>query len=81
MPDDILAEYNQIQEYLNHEEASTKQDIEVESKTKTISNKDEKQVQVAFGIMANLALQECGIVISPEVDTGRGTVDFNFRKV
>lgn len=114
MPDDILSEYNQIQEYLNYEEASTKGDTEVESKTKTINNKDdfykkvdyliatfkhyiehkkvhilfnnkmgqanEKQVQVVFGMMANLALKECGIVISPEVDTGRGTVDFQLSK-
>jgi hypothetical protein len=40
----------------------------------------EKQVQAVFGMMANLALQESGIVISPEVDTGRGPLIFNFRK-
>lgn len=114
MPDDILSEYNQIQEYLNPEEKSTKQDTGVKAVTETINSKDdfykkvdyliatfkhyiehkkvhilfnnkmgqakEKQVQVAFGMMANLALQESGIVISPEVDTGRGTVDFQLSK-
>lgn len=41
---------------------------------------NEKQVQVAFGMVANLVLRECGIVISPEVDTGRGIVDFQLSK-
>jgi hypothetical protein len=114
LPDDILSEYNQIQEYLNTEEKSTKQDTDVKVVKETINIKDdfykkvdyliatfkhyiehkkghilfnnkmgqakEKQVQVAFGMMANLALQESGIVISPEVDTGRGTVDFQLSK-
>ncbi|MGG0185364.1 hypothetical protein [Bacillus rhizoplanae] len=114
LPDDILSEYNQIQEYLNPEEKSTKQDTDVKTVTETINSKDdfykkvdyliatfkhyiehkkghtlfnnkmgqakEKQVQVAFGMVANLALQESGIVISPEVDTGRGTVDFQLSK-
>lgn len=114
LPDDILSEYNQIQEYLKIEEKSTKQDIDVKAVTETINSKDdfykkvdyliatfkhyiehkkvhilfnnkmgqakEKQVQVVFGMMANLVLQESGIVISPEVDTGRGTVDFQLSK-
>jgi len=40
---------------------------------------NEKQVQAAFGMMAK-NLQESGIVISPEVDTGRGIVDFQLSK-
>ncbi|MED4225943.1 hypothetical protein [Neobacillus cucumis] len=114
LPDDILTEYNQIQEYLNPEEKSTKQDADVKAITETIKSKNdfykkvdylismfkhyiehkkghilfnnkmgqanEKQVQVVFGMMANLVLQESGIVISPEVDTGRGTVDFQLSK-
>lgn len=114
LPDDILSEYNQFQEYLNPEEKSTKQDTDDKAVTETIDSKDdfynkvdyliatfkhyiehkkghilfnndmgqakEKQVQVAFGIMANLALQKYGIVISPEVDTGRGSVDFQLSK-
>ncbi|MFF5401175.1 hypothetical protein ACFY5J_28715 [Peribacillus butanolivorans] len=114
LPDDILSEYNQIQEYLNPEEKSTKQDTDVKAVTETINSKDdfykkvdfliatfkhyiehkkghilfnnkmgqakEKQVQATFGMMANLALQESGIVISPEVDTGRGIVDFQISK-
>lgn len=114
LPEDILSEYNQIQEYLNSEETSIKQDTDINAVTKTINSKDEfykkvdflitkfkhfiehqkgytlfnnkmgqakeKQVQVAFNMMARLILQEFGIVISPEVDTGRGTVDFQFSK-
>lgn len=40
----------------------------------------EKQVQVTFAMMADLALKGTGIVISPEVDTGRGSVDFHLSK-
>jgi hypothetical protein len=114
LPDDILTEYNQIQEYLNPEGKSTKQDTDVKIFTESINSKNdfykkvdylitrfkhyiehkkghilfnnkmgqanEKQVQVVFGMMANLVLQESGIVISREVDTGRGTVDFQLSK-
>lgn len=113
LPDDILSEYNQIQEYLTPEEKSTKQYTDVKAVTENINSKDdfykkvesliatfkhyiehkkghtlfkgkmgqanEKQVQAAFGMMAK-NLQEFGIVISPEVDTGRGTVDFQLSK-
>ncbi|AXN39941.1 hypothetical protein CN689_15620 [Peribacillus butanolivorans] len=47
---------------------------------KKIGQAKEKQVQVAFWMMAKMALQESGIVISPEVDTGRGIVDFQLSK-
>ncbi|TBX45049.1 hypothetical protein [Bacillus thuringiensis] len=114
LPDDILSEYNQIQEYLNLKERSTKQDIDVKEVSEIVNEKDdfykkvedliatfkhyiehkkvhilfnnkmgqakEKQVQVAFGMVANLALKGSGIVISPEVDTGRGIVDFQLSK-
>lgn len=114
LPDDILAEYNQIQDQLNYEEESTKQDTDIKAITKTITSKNdfykkvdsfiatfkhyienkkghillngkmgqanEKHVQVLFGTTADLVLQESGIVISPEVDTGRGTVDFQLSK-
>lgn len=114
LPDDILSEYNQIQEYLNLKERSTKQDTDVKEVPEIVNTKDdfyknvedliatfkhyiehkkvhilfnnkmgqakEKQVQVTFGMVANLALKGSGIVISPEVDTGRGIVDFQLSK-
>ena len=113
-PDDILSEYNQIQEYLSSEERSIKQDTDIKTVTKTINSNDdfcekvdllitnfkhfieqhkgytllnnkmglakEKQVQVAFHMMAKPFLKEFGIVVSQEVDTGRGIVDFQFSK-
>lgn len=113
MPDDILSESRQIQEFLNAEAKSIKQDTDVKTVT-AINSKDafykkvdglittfkhyvehkklhilfnnkrghatEKQVQAAFGMMANLILQKYGIVVSPEVDTGRGIVDFQLSK-
>ena len=114
LPDDILSEYNQIQEYLSSEERSIKQDTDIKTVTKTINSNDdfcekvdllitnfkhfieqhkgytllnnkmglakEKQVQVAFHMMAKPFLKEFGIVVSQEVDTGRGIVDFQFSK-
>ena len=114
LPDDILSEYNRIQEYLNLKERSTKQDTDVKEVPEIVNAKDdfykkvedliatfkhyiehkkvhillnnkmgqakEKQVQVTFGMVANLDLKGSGIVISPEVDTGRGIVDFQLSK-
>lgn len=110
LPDDIISEYKQIQEYLNSEENSTKQDTDVKSVTEIndfygkvdyliatfkhyiehkkghivlnskMGQANEKQVQAIFDMMANLALKESGIVISPEVQTGRGSVDFQLSK-
>ncbi|MBG9657082.1 hypothetical protein [Cytobacillus firmus] len=45
-----------------------------------IAQATEKQVQVVFNMLANATLQGSGIVISPEVDTGRGVVDFQLSK-
>lgn len=114
LPDDILSEYNRIQEYLNPKEKSTKMDKDNKVVTEIINSEDdfykkvdyliatfkhfiehkkgytlfndktgyakEKQVQVAFSMMAKMALQESKIVVSPEVDTGRGSVDFHLSK-
>lgn len=111
LPEDILSEYKQIQEYLNPEEKSIEQDTDVKVIAEIINNKDqffkkmddlvdtfnhyivhkkghtllnnelgqykEKHVQVIFDMVANLILKDNGIVISREVDTGRGTVDFH----
>lgn len=45
-----------------------------------LGHANEKQVQVLFNLVANLALKQSGIVISSEVDTGRGLVDFHLSK-
>ncbi|MEI3599944.1 MULTISPECIES: hypothetical protein [unclassified Oceanobacillus] len=41
---------------------------------------NENGVQVLFYIIANLYLENTNIVINPEVDTGRGKVDFYFSE-
>ena len=113
-PDDILSEYNQIQQRLKYEEKSIKQDTNIVAVTETIHNNDdfyemvndliatfkhdiehkkghilfkngtkhakEKAIQVLFDIIADKALKESKIVISSEVDTGRGIVDFKLSR-
>ena len=113
-PDDILSEYNQIQQHLKYEEKSIKQDTNIVAVTETIHNNDdfyemvndliatfkhdiehkkghilfkngtkhakEKAIQVLFDIIADKALKESKIVISSEVDTGRGIVDFKLSR-
>lgn len=46
----------------------------------TLGQTKEKQVQVLFNMIATLFVKEFDIVVSPEVDTGRGTVDFQLSK-
>ncbi|MGD6992154.1 hypothetical protein [Sutcliffiella horikoshii] len=114
MPDDILSEFKEIQEYLHSKDRQANQDTENQEMTDTInSNEDfykvvdsliadfkhfiehkkghilindkrglatEKQVQVKFDMLANATLPRKGIVVSKEVDTGRGIVDFQLSK-